>query len=104
MFYENYVRLCNSVNKTPSAVALELGIQKSTVSRWRNGCEPRDATLLKVADYFRVSVAELTGEKEKSPAPNGAELDEEIIMRLCQLTPDEIQKVDAFVQGLLVSR
>lgn len=45
-----------------------------------------------------------TDTKEKSPTPDGVGLDDELVMRLCQLTPDEIQKVDAFVQGLLASR
>ena len=78
MFYENYVRLCNSVNKSPSAVALEIGIAKPTVSRWKSGSVPNTATLLKVSDYFGVSVADLTEEKEK-PLTNGEGLDAETI-------------------------
>lgn len=76
MFYENYVRLCNSVGKTPSAVAVELGIQKSTVTRWSDGSAPRDATVVKVADYFGVSVERLLGieKDEKSSTPEGVEL------------------------------
>lgn len=54
-FYENYVRLCNNVGKTPSAVAREIGIQKSTVTRWKNGSGRTDANVQKVADYFGVS-------------------------------------------------
>lgn len=64
MFYDNYVRLCNSVNKSPSAVALEIGISKPTVSRWKNGSKPNRATLLKIADYFSVNVECLTGDNE----------------------------------------
>ena len=33
-----------------------------------------------------------------------AALDQEIISRLVQLTPEELEKVDAFVQGLLAAR
>ena len=54
MFYDNYVRLCNSINKTPSAVAVEIGLQKSTVTRWSKGTKPNYATAQKVADYFGV--------------------------------------------------
>ena len=71
MFYDNYVRLCNSVNKSPSAVAMEIGIAKPTVSRWKTGSKPNHATALKVADYFGVPVSELTGEKEKAPTQEG---------------------------------
>ena len=73
-FYEKYLCLCNSINKSPSAVALELKIGKPSVTRWKNGASPRDATVLKIADYFGVTVAELmsgVGEQEKAPAAKG---------------------------------
>ena len=78
-FYNNYVRLCNSVGKTPSAVAVEIGIEKSTVSRWSKGSSPNHATKLKVADYFGCSIADLTGEmeqKEKSAQESGLTVEE----------------------------
>lgn len=69
-FYENYLRLCNSVDKTPSRVVLDIGLQKSAVTRWKSGGEPTDATLLKLAEYFNVPVSELTGEaQQKKPDP-----------------------------------
>ncbi len=73
-FYEKYLCLCNSINKSPSAVALELKIGKPSVTRWKNGATPRDATVLKIADYFGVTVTELmagVGEQEKAPATEG---------------------------------
>lgn len=63
-FYENYVRLCNKVGKKPSAVATELGISRATASRWGNGMVPTYSNLVKVADYFGVSVDELRGEEK----------------------------------------
>lgn len=56
MYYENFVRLCNSINKSPSAVVQEIGLQKSTVTRWKNGSMPTDATAQRVAAYFGVPV------------------------------------------------
>lgn len=73
-FYEKYLCLCNSINKSPSAVALELKIGKPSVTRWKNGASPRDATVLKIADYFGVTVTELmsgVGEQENAPATEG---------------------------------
>lgn len=73
-FYEKYLCLCNSINKSPSAVALELKIGKPSVTRWKNGATPRDATVLKIADYFGVTVAELmdgVGEQKEAPAAKG---------------------------------
>lgn len=78
-FYNNYVRLCNSVGKTPSAVAVEIGIEKSTVSRWSKGSSPNHATKLKVADYFGCSISDLTDEveqKEKPAQESGLSVDE----------------------------
>lgn len=73
-FYEKYLCLCNSINKSPSAVALELKIGKPSVTRWKNGATPRDATVLKIADYFGVTATELmagVGEQENAPATKG---------------------------------
>lgn len=68
MFYDTFIQLCNSVNKSPSAVVMELGMNKSAVTNWKNRqTPPRDATLQKLAEYFGVSVDYLLG-KEKSPA------------------------------------
>ena len=71
MFYDNYVRLCNSVKKSPSAVAQEIGFQKSSVTRWKNGSMPTDASLQSIADYFGVTVGCLLREDTKTPAPKG---------------------------------
>lgn len=69
-FYENYVRLCNQINKSPSAVAIELKIGKPSVTRWKSGVKPRYATAMKVANYFGVTVEELMGEGiKKDPIP-----------------------------------
>ena len=79
-FYENYVSLCNSVNKSPSGVALEIGLSKTAVNGWKHGrSNPTDATLQKVADYFGCTVADLTGEmeqKEKPAQESGLSIDE----------------------------
>ena len=78
MFYDNYIRLCNSVNKTPSAVAVEMGISKTSVNRWKNGSYPTDATMLRIANYFGVTVDVLKsgvnlGQKETPTPENGSE-------------------------------
>ena len=70
MFYVNYVHLCNSINKAPSTVALELGFQKAAVTRWKKGGNPTDATVQKIANYFGVSTDFLLG-SEKTPTPEG---------------------------------
>ena len=63
-FYENFIALCNKVGKTPSRVAMEVGLSKPTVNRWKNGSTPTDATAMKIAEYFGVSIDELTGKSD----------------------------------------
>ena len=43
-------------------------------------------------------------EEEKPTTEKGDGLDNELVKRLMSLTPEELMKVDAFVQGLLASR
>jgi transcriptional regulator with XRE-family HTH domain len=87
-FYENYLRLCEKAGKTPSAAALEMGLSKPTVNRWKNGGGATDATALKVASYFGVTVEELTGEEQKEkPTPSeGSGLDARFDALLSQMT------------------
>lgn len=66
-FYDSFVGLCNKAGKSPSKVALEIGISKSIVSRWKAGGGATDATARKVADYFGVPVSEITGKPERQP-------------------------------------
>lgn len=77
MFYLNFVRLCNGIAKSPSAVAEEMGFQRSVVTRWSKGSVPRKATIEKIAAYFGVPAEDLTGEeqKEKPNALDGIELE-----------------------------
>ena len=63
--------------------------------------------LYQVAALHNVTVEWLRGETdEKSPLAHTDEraLDDELVSKLTSLTPEERQKVDAFVQGLLANR
>lgn len=69
MFYNKFVNLCNKKGISPSAAAEEMGYQRSVVTRWSKGTEPREATLQKVADYFGVDADSLRGNKENPAIP-----------------------------------
>lgn len=103
IFYKNYLRLCNSVKKAPSKVALELGLTKSAVSRWKTGGEPTDATLQKIADYFGVPISTLieeTGEKkQKNPASVSAD-GKLYPVGYDRLTPENRKIVDRLIADL----
>lgn len=87
-FYEKYLMLCDKNKKTPSGAALEMGLSKTTVNRWKNGGGITDATILKVASYFGIPKEELTGEAQKEkPAPGeGSGLDARFDALLSQMT------------------
>lgn len=77
------------------------------VSMWENGTSTSYLKKLhQIAAQYNVSVEWLKGETDiKNPPSLTAEgqLNEELISRLVSLTPEELAKVDAFVQGLLAS-
>lgn len=83
MFWENFLKLCNEFNKSPNAVAKELGITSGTVTAWKKGGVPYDRTKQKIADYFGVSVGYLLGEPIKEKAPTGVtdEGEDELLKR-----------------------
>lgn len=92
-----------------------IGASNQGVLNWQSGdSKPYPKTQKKIADHFGITVEALNGEELPTLPPQGAkkaptefserELDMSLIKRLVQLTPDEMEKVDAFVQGLLASR
>jgi transcriptional regulator with XRE-family HTH domain len=101
MFFQNFLRLCNSVNKKPSSVALDLGIAKSTVSRWKEGSAPHPATLQKLADYFNVPVESLTEEQKETAPTVTDERDLEMLSLLSRLTPEQKKMLLLQIKGLL---
>lgn len=108
-FYENYLKLCEKAGKTPSAAALEMGLSKPTVNRWKKGGGATDATALKVASYFGVMVEELTGEEQKEkPTPSeGSGLDADVKAKaytiLDKLSKLPTKQQEAFLNSLDIS-
>lgn len=101
-FYNIFIKLCNEAGKSPSKVALEIGTTKPSVTRWKNGSNPSDATLQKLADYFNVSVDFLTG-KEKNKNNPAADSDEALAFALFggdtkDITPEMLEDVRNYAQ------
>lgn len=88
MFYDTFVKLCNTEDKTPSAVGRELGISKTTIHFWKNGrSEPSDSKLMTIADHFKVDYRAL---KEGRIVPIYAPIEEKPMM-----FQEEIEVYDA---------
>lgn len=105
-FYEKYLMLCDKNKKTPSGAALEMGLSKTTVNRWKNGGGITDATILKVATFFGVPKEALKGdtEQKEKPAPGGSELDAAFSAVLDQLTAEELAEVLEYAKFKVSSR
>ena len=61
MFWENYLKLCQSKGLSPNAVAKELSIASGPVTEWKRGRTPQNATLQRIAGYFGVPAEHLLG-------------------------------------------
>ena len=75
MFKENFIRLCNQRGVAPTVVCKEIGLSDAVYSKWTDESVPRRATLMKIADYFGVTVDDLLNE-EKAPPAEAEEADE----------------------------
>lgn len=103
-FYDNYISLCNKEGKSPSAVAVEIGLTKPTVHRWKNGSTPTDATIRRVAEYFGVSTDYLLGNENKKITPDEPELTEgerEWVELFRQLSDDQRQMIRGMMRGIV---
>ena len=74
VFYDKFVHICEKHEVSPSRAAIEAGLSKSTVSKWKNtpDAEPTGAAIKKLCDYFQITVSELLNEDtQKAPTTNG---------------------------------
>lgn len=95
-FYENFISLCNSIHKSPTAAILEIGLERSSGTRWKKGGMPSDATARRIADYFGVTVDDLLGEENvKAAAPEGSGQYEEFARIFKELTPENQNEIIA---------
>lgn len=110
MFFDAYKHLCKEVNKSPNAVAKELGFASSSVTQWKHGSTPRPDSLQKIADYFQVPVRYfITGEMdEKKPASGEAGGLSEGVMELIGLydqgSPEYQAELLGYARGLAAAR
>lgn len=100
MFFDIFSELCKKSGKSPNAVAKELKISSGSVTEWKKqGRSPHNATLLKIAEYFGVSVDYLLGqEEEEKPTANDGELSDnrKKLMEFASSVPED--KVDLLLR------
>ena len=68
VFYDKFVQICKKHGVSPSRAAIEAGLSKSTVTKWKTSpnAEPTGAAIKKLTEYFGISVSELMGEENTS--------------------------------------
>lgn len=89
---EEAARMCILLKTTPDEILLREGETPEETAKCQKG-------IALVRDLL-----DQQGAKKALTETSERELDMSLIKRLVQLTPDEMEKVDAFVQGLLASR
>lgn len=103
MFKKNFVRLCNKKGVSPSSVMNHIGLSAATYSCWTDKSVPRKATLMKLADYFGVTVEDLLAEDpaqiEKAPVYD--ERLEQDVARILELVAQLPEDKIAFVIELM---
>ena len=62
--YERYAALRDKKGVSDYRVAADLGFSRTTLTQWRQGiCRPKLDKLMLLANYFKVPLEELIGEK-----------------------------------------
>jgi transcriptional regulator with XRE-family HTH domain len=106
MFWENFVKLSANFNKSTTAVVLELGISRGSVTSWKKGAVPNNTTLLKIANYFNVSVDFLlNGDAEEKEKPleelkEPDEKDTEILAMYSRLSDEQKKQALSYLEYL----
>lgn len=109
-FWDNFLFYCKQIGEAPNTVAAKVGVKSSgTVTGWKNGAAPRNSVLAKLAQYFGVSVSELTEDNKKAaPEAGDGELDTsglsadaiDFAKRVAELSPEKRALLDAYIRAL----
>lgn len=106
--YNNIHALCEKENIKDGTLCSKVGVTRSTLSELKRGRTTSLSlkNLQKIADYFGISVSELTGEEQKEkPAPDeGSGLDVAFNAVLDQLTEQELADVLQYAKFKVASR
>lgn len=104
------------LNLTLDDIANEIGVARSTIQRYEKGTiqKLKLPVIEAIARALMVDPAWLYCKTDdmcpatlshlQTGLPSADHLDADLIQRLADLTPEELQKVDAFIQGLRANR
>ena len=92
MFWDVFYKLCSDNGTNPTSVVAELNIANGAPTKWKKGAIPNAETLLKLADYFNVSVDYLIGKEKKLPISGELSENEKTIIGLLRSGTKEDEK------------
>lgn len=71
MFYDKFARICKEHGVSPSKAAIDAGLSKSTVTKWKTtpDAQPTGTAIKKLSAYFSIPISELLGEEEQKNNP-----------------------------------
>lgn len=95
MFWERFYELCCRNNIKPNPLGKILGISSGVITKWKYGSLPTADALLKIADYFNVSVDYLIGHS----TPTG-QLTSLLVEQASTLSNDDLKKVIEYAELL----
>ena len=103
MFWEKFSSLCADRGISPNAAAKSLSIASGTVTKWKNGATPQNATAKKIAEFFGVSVDYLLGVEDEKKPPEKDDLPEgleDLAELYAKLTPEMRETMAALLSSL----
>ena len=89
MFKDVFIDLCNKNKVSPTSVCVNIGLSNAAFSAWKDDTVPRKATLLKIADYFGVSVDYLLGKEGNSESEDGLSDQQKELIAFARSVPDD---------------
>ena len=83
-FYDKYINLCKKNRLKPQSPEMikTTGVTSASISGWKKGSLPKAEVLIRLADFFNVSIDYLLGQTEKEGS-----------LKSSDLTPEELELV-----------
>jgi hypothetical protein len=109
MFKQNFIKICSDRGVAPTSVLRDIGLSNATFSCWTDESVPRQTTLVKIANYFGITVDDLLqdGDKPSSGTVSNADLpplSPEFYNLVDQLTLKELREIQAIMEEKIKNR
>ncbi|MBQ3182358.1 MAG: helix-turn-helix transcriptional regulator [Clostridia bacterium] len=104
-FYDRFAELCRDNNISPSSAAMAVGLNRSSVTRWKQkGTSPRQETVVKIANMFDVTVEYMMGLENLKYRPHVTSADVKLYLFGPRASDKMWKEVLKFVEKLKAER